>query len=171
MCRRRITTARPHRFSTMCSAASHRIGVDSGPQDSKQYAIALLIFNAALFVFGFVVLSLQPVMPLNPLGRGMLAPSTIFNTVVSFMTNTNLQHYSGDQHFSNFSQIFFSLPNMFLSAAAGLRADSHHPGAAHRTLVRPVIQAQRSNCSARTDRIFGSRVASQQAKRQLVDRA
>ena len=30
-----------------------------------------------------------------------------FNTVVSFMTNTDLQHYSGDQHFSNFSQIFF----------------------------------------------------------------
>jgi K+-transporting ATPase ATPase A chain len=96
--------------------------LDSGPQDWKQYTIALLVFNAALFVFGFVVLSLQPLMPLNPLGRGMLAPSTIFNTVISFMTNTNLQHYSGDQHFSNFSQIFFILPNMFLSAAVGLCA-------------------------------------------------
>jgi len=96
--------------------------VDSGPQDWKQYTVALLIFNAVLFVFGFVVLSLQPLMPLNPLGRGMLAPSTIFNTVISFMTNTNLQHYSGDQHFSNFSQIFFILPNMFLSAAVGLCA-------------------------------------------------
>jgi potassium-transporting ATPase potassium-binding subunit len=96
--------------------------LDSGPQDWKQYTIALLVFNAALFVFGFVVLSLQPLMPLNPLDRGMLAPSTIFNTVISFMTNTNLQHYSGDQHFSNFSQIFFILPNMFLSAAVGLCA-------------------------------------------------
>jgi K+-transporting ATPase ATPase A chain len=56
--------------------------LDSGPQDWKQYTIALLVFNAALFVFGFVVLSLQPLMPLNPLGRGMLAPSTIFNTVI-----------------------------------------------------------------------------------------
>jgi K+-transporting ATPase ATPase A chain len=96
--------------------------LDSGPQDWKQYTIALMVFNAVLFVFGFVVLSLQPLMPLNPLGRGMLAPSTIFNTVISFMTNTNLQHYSGDQHFSNFSQIFFILPNMFLSAAVGLCA-------------------------------------------------
>ena len=96
--------------------------LDSGPQDWKQYTVALLVFNVALFVFGFVVLSLQPLMPLNPLGRGMLAPSTIFNTVISFMTNTNLQHYSGDQHFSNFSQIFFILPNMFLSAAVGLCA-------------------------------------------------
>ena len=96
--------------------------LDGGAQDWKQYTIALLVFNAALFVFGFVVLSLQPLMPLNPLGRGMLAPSTIFNTVISFMTNTNLQHYAGDQHFSNFSQIFFILPNMFLSAAVGLCA-------------------------------------------------
>jgi K+-transporting ATPase ATPase A chain len=96
--------------------------LDSGPQDWKQYTIALMVFNVALFVFGFVVLSLQPLMPLNPLGRGMLAPSTIFNTVISFMTNTNLQHYSGDQHLSNFSQIFFILPNMFLSAAVGVCA-------------------------------------------------
>src|SRR5271156_1984489 len=96
--------------------------LDTGPQDWKQYTISLVIFNVALFVFGFVVLCLQPFAPLNPLGRGILAPSTIFNTVISFMTNTNLQHYSGDQHFSNFSQIFFILPNMFLSASVGLCA-------------------------------------------------
>jgi K+-transporting ATPase ATPase A chain len=96
--------------------------LDTGPQDWKQYTIALVVFNAALFVFGFVVLALQPIAPLNPLGRGMLAPSTIFNTVISFMTNTNIQHYSGDQHFSNFSQIFFILPNMFLSASVGFCA-------------------------------------------------
>jgi len=96
--------------------------LDTGPQDWKQYTIALVIFNVALFVFGFVVLALQPIAPLNPLGRGMLAPSTIFNSVISFMTNTNLQHYSGDQHLSNFSQIFFILPNMFLSASVGFCA-------------------------------------------------
>ena len=82
----------------------------------------LLVFNIVLFVFGFVVLCLQPIAPLNPRGLGMLAPSTIFNTVISFMTNTNLQHYSGDQHLSNFSQIFFILPNMFLSASVGFCA-------------------------------------------------
>ena len=96
--------------------------LDTGPQDWKQYTIALIIFNVALFVFGYVILSLQPLMPLNPLGRGMLEPTTIFNTVISFMTNTNLQHYSGDQHLSNFSQIFFILPNMFLSASVGFCA-------------------------------------------------
>ena len=96
--------------------------LDSGPQTWKQYTVALLVFNVALFVFGFLVLCLQPVAPLNPLHRGLLAPSTIFSTVASFMTNTNLQHYSGDQHFSNFSQIFFILPMMFLSASVGLCA-------------------------------------------------
>jgi potassium-transporting ATPase potassium-binding subunit len=96
--------------------------VDTGPQDWKQYATALVVFNIALFVFGFVVLCLQPFAPLNPRGLGILAPSTIFNTVISFMTNTNLQHYSGDQHLSNFSQIFFILPNMFLSASVGFCA-------------------------------------------------
>jgi potassium-transporting ATPase potassium-binding subunit len=96
--------------------------VDTGPQDWKQYAIALVVFNIVLFVFGFVVLCLQPIAPLNPRELGILAPSTIFNTVISFMTNTNLQHYSGDQHLSNFSQIFFILPNMFLSASVGFCA-------------------------------------------------
>jgi potassium-transporting ATPase potassium-binding subunit len=93
--------------------------LNSGPQNWKQYTASLLLFNTVLFVFGFVVLWLQPWMPLNGLGRGMLAPTTIFHSVVSFMTNTDLQHYSGDQHFSNFSQIFFGLTNFFLSASIG----------------------------------------------------
>ena len=96
--------------------------VDTGPQDWKQYTIALVVFNVALFIFGFIVLCLQPIAPLNPRGLGMLEPTTIFNTVISFMTNTNLQHYSGDQSFSNFSQTFFILPNMFLSASVGFCA-------------------------------------------------
>jgi K+-transporting ATPase ATPase A chain len=109
--------------------------LNSGPQNWKQYVGSMLIFNTVLFIFGFIVLSLQPILPLNPGGKTLLAPSTILHTVVSFMTNTDLQHYSGDQHFSNFSQIFFGLTNFFLSASIGfcgltaiiraLRSDSH----------------------------------------------
>ncbi len=98
------------------------LALDSGPQTWKQYTAALLIFNTVLFVFGFLVLALQPWMPLNDLGRGALAPSTIFHTVVSFMTNTDVQHYSGDQHFSIFSQIVFGVANFFLSASIGFCA-------------------------------------------------
>jgi potassium-transporting ATPase potassium-binding subunit len=109
--------------------------LDSGHQNWKQYTVALLIFNTVLYLFGYLVLSLQPWMPLNPRGLGALAPSTIFNTVISFITNTDIQHYSGDVAFSNFSQIFFCIPMFFLSASIGLcaltaiirafRSDSH----------------------------------------------
>jgi K+-transporting ATPase ATPase A chain len=81
----------------------------------KQYTIALLLFNLVLYVFGYIVLSLQSWMPPNPRGLGALAPSTIFNTVISFITNTDIQHYSGDVAFSNFSQMFFCLPTCGLT--------------------------------------------------------
>ena len=93
--------------------------LNSGPQSWIRYTLSMLIFNTVLFLFGFAILSLQPIMPLNTLNRGMLAPTTIFHSVISFMTNTDLQHYSGDQHFSNFSQIFFCIANFFLSASIG----------------------------------------------------
>jgi K+-transporting ATPase ATPase A chain len=88
-----------------------------------------------MFVFGFVVLSLQEYLPLNPDGMKALAPTTVFNAVTSFLTNTNLQHYSGEQHLSYFSQLFFVVWNMFVSASVGfcalaaivrgLRGDKH----------------------------------------------
>ena len=34
--------------------------LDSGPQNWKQYTISLLIFNTALFVFGFIVSRCSP---------------------------------------------------------------------------------------------------------------
>ena len=109
--------------------------LDSGHQNWKQYTASILISNIVLFVFGFGLLALQPLLPLNPDGKGMLGPTTIFHTTVSFMTNTDLQHISGDVHLSNFSQIFFILTMMFLSASVGfcsltaiiraVRSDSH----------------------------------------------
>jgi K+-transporting ATPase ATPase A chain len=96
--------------------------LDSGPQTWTQYTGALLLFNTLLFVFGFAVLALQPWTPLNPDAKTLLAPSTIFHSVASFMTNTDLQHYAGEQHLSNFSQIFFGITNLFVSAAVGLSA-------------------------------------------------
>jgi len=108
---------------------------DTGPQSWKQYTVSLLLFNMLLFVFGYVVLALQPLLPFAPAGKGMLAPTTIFNTTISFFTNTNLQHYAGEQHFSYTSQLLFVVANMFLSASVGfcallavtrgLRGDAH----------------------------------------------
>ena len=96
--------------------------LDTGAQTWKGYAVSLIVFNMGLFVTGFAVLALQPWMPFNQDHKGMLASTTIFNSVISFMTNTNLQHYSGDVHLSNFSQVFFCILNMFLSASVGFCA-------------------------------------------------
>ncbi len=96
--------------------------LDSGPQNWKQYTVSLLLFNGLMFVYGYVVLALQPWTPLNPDGKGMIFPTTIFQAVTSFMTNTDLQHYSGEQTLSNFSQIFFGIAMLFISAGVGLCA-------------------------------------------------
>ncbi|HLN31160.1 MAG TPA: potassium-transporting ATPase subunit KdpA [Gemmataceae bacterium] len=109
--------------------------VDTGPQDWKQYSVSMLLFNSVMFVFGYVVLSLQPLLPLNPDGKTMLAPTTIFHTTCSFLTNTDLQHYAGEQHLSYFSQLVVIGWYMFVSASVGfcalaaitraLRSDPH----------------------------------------------
>lgn len=96
--------------------------VDTGPQNWKQYALAFMAFNVVAFVVGFAVLTLQPYLPLNPDGMKMLAPTTIFNTVCSFLTNTNLQDYSGEVHLSYFSQLFFILWKQVLSPMIGMAA-------------------------------------------------
>lgn len=96
--------------------------INTGLQSWKQYTASLLLFNTLLFVLGYLILWLQPWMPLNPEGKSFLAPSTLFNTVVSFMTNTDLQHYSGERDFSNFSQLFFCITNFFIAPAIGVSA-------------------------------------------------
>src|SRR5262249_14492629 len=101
--------------------------LDTGPQNWKRYAVSLLLFNTVMFLFGFLVLALQNDLPLNQLKAAGTedstpAPTTVFNSVTSFLTNTNLQHYSGEQHLSYFSQLFFVVWNMFVSATVGLCA-------------------------------------------------
>lgn len=96
--------------------------VDTGPQDWKAYTFALLFFNVGIFLVGFAILALQPLLPLNPDHKGMLAPTTIFSTVCSFLSNTNLQHYSGEVHLSYFSQLFFICWKQFITPAIGMCA-------------------------------------------------
>lgn len=91
-------------------------------QDWKQYVFSMLLFNAVMFAVVFVILSLQQWLPLNPDGKGPLEPSLIFNTVASFTSNTNLQHYSGEVSLSYFTQVFGLMWLQFISAATGICA-------------------------------------------------
>ncbi len=94
--------------------------IDTGPQRWTQYALAFMLFNLLTLVVGFLVLTFQPHLPLNPDHKGMLSPTTIFHTAISFLTNTNQQHYSGEIHFSYFTQIFLVCWKQMLSPVLGL---------------------------------------------------
>lgn len=91
-------------------------------QNWKEYSVALMLFNLVMFALVYGVLSLQHLLPLNPDGIGALSPDLVFNTVSSFTSNTNLQHYSGEAAMSYGSQIFGLMWLQFVSAATGLAA-------------------------------------------------
>ncbi|OKP77101.1 potassium-transporting ATPase subunit KdpA [Paenibacillus sp. P3E] len=85
----------------------------------KGYAISFLGTNIVLVAFSYLFLRLQGALPMNPNGTGGMEQSLTFNTVISFMTNTNLQHYSGETGLSYFSQMAVITMMMFTSAASG----------------------------------------------------
>jgi K+-transporting ATPase ATPase A chain len=91
-------------------------------QNWKQYSIALLAFNALMFVFVFALLATQHWLPLNPDGQTAASLDLVFNTAASFTTNTNLQHYSGESSWSYLAQLGGLMWLQFVSAATGIAA-------------------------------------------------
>ncbi|WP_342565592.1 potassium-transporting ATPase subunit KdpA [Paenibacillus sp. FSL R7-0345] len=85
----------------------------------KGYAVSFLTTNIVLVAFGYLILRLQGVLPFNPSGIGKMEETLAFNTVISFITNTNLQHYSGESGVSYFTQMAVMTMLMFTSAASG----------------------------------------------------
>lgn len=88
----------------------------------KQYALHLLTTNAVMVFTGYLVLRLQGLLFVNPNGIKGMEPTLSFNTIISFMTNTNLQHYSGESGLSYLSQMLVIIFMMFVSAASGYAA-------------------------------------------------
>ncbi len=94
-------------------------GIDKKEMNWKQYAIAMLATNAIMVLVGYLILRIQSLPILNPNGIGGMEPTLSFNTIISFMTNTNLQHYSGESGLSYLSQMLVIIFMMFTSAATG----------------------------------------------------
>ena len=88
----------------------------------KVYALNLIMANAVMILIGYVVLRAQGLLMLNPNGIGAMEPTLSYNTIISFMTNTNLQHYSGESGLSYLSQVAVIIFMMFTSAATGYSA-------------------------------------------------
>ncbi len=85
-----------------------------------QYARAVLWSNLAMFILVYLIFMFQGFLPLNP--TGLEAPSwdLALHTAISFVTNTNQQHYSGETTFTYASQMLALGYLMFTSAATGL---------------------------------------------------
>ena len=91
-------------------------------QTWKEYARSLLFSNVVMWLACFALLSVQHVLPLNPDGIAAVEPTLSFNTISSFTTNTNLQHYSGETGLSYLSQMVIITFLQFVTAATGMAA-------------------------------------------------
>jgi len=98
-------------------------GVDPTTRQTwQQYSRSLLISNLVMWLAAWTIVTLQQHLPLNPDGIGNMEPTLAFNTVSSFTSNTNLQHYSGETGLSYFSQMFAITFLQFVTAATGIAA-------------------------------------------------
>ena len=79
-------------------------GIKGEDMGWKKYALTLLLVNAVMVFVGYAILRLQSILFLNPNGISNMEPTLSFNTIISFMTNTNLQHYSGESGLSYVGQ-------------------------------------------------------------------
>lgn len=87
--------------------------------DWKQHLMALITINVVWFILSMLILTNMSWLPLNPDGNPSMAADLAFNTSVSFVTNTNLQHYSGETGLSYLGQLVLMLWQ-FISAGTGI---------------------------------------------------
>lgn len=109
-------------FDRIDNALYKILKIDTSNMRWKKYALTLLLVNACLVFIGYLVLRIQSIGLFNPNGIGEMEESLSFNTIISFMTNTNLQHYSGESGLSYLSQMLVIIMMMFTSAATGYAA-------------------------------------------------
>jgi len=96
-------------------------GIDpSKGMNWKEFLKAMLTINLLWLIYGFFMLLFQDKLPLNPDGNPGQTPDLAFNSIVSFVTNTNLQDYSGESGATYLTQLFVFTFLQFVSAATGI---------------------------------------------------
>ncbi|MEA2297035.1 MAG: potassium-transporting ATPase potassium-binding subunit [Solirubrobacteraceae bacterium] len=96
-----------------------RVEPDRG-QDWKGYAKSLLICSALFWLLLYVILRTQTLHPWNPQDFHSAPWNVTFNTVSSFVTNTNWQFYGGETTMTYFSQMAGLAVQNFVSAGVGI---------------------------------------------------
>jgi potassium-transporting ATPase potassium-binding subunit len=90
--------------------------------DWKKYFSVLLLIQIFWFFSGFILLLIQGHLFLNPAHIPDMEWTLALNSTISFLTSTNLQHYSGETGASYLSQITVFMFLQFMSAATSLSA-------------------------------------------------
>jgi K+-transporting ATPase ATPase A chain len=95
---------------------------EHGPvgQGWKSYATSVLLFSFASWVGLYLLLRLQGSLPGNPTNLDAAPWDVTFNTVSSFVTNTNWQYYGGETTMSYLAQMAGLTVQNFVSAAVGI---------------------------------------------------
>ena len=89
-------------------------------QGWKSYAGSLLVFSGLFWLFLYLVLRTQTLHPWNHHGFHSGTWDVTFNTVSSFIANTNWQFYGGETTMTFFSQMAGLAVQNFVSAAVGI---------------------------------------------------
>lgn len=85
-----------------------------------QYARAVIYSNIVMAVLLFLIIINQGWLPFNPTGVEAPTWDLAIHTTISFITNTNQQHYSGETGLSYFTQFAGLGYHMFTSAGTGI---------------------------------------------------
>jgi len=97
-------------------------GIKKSEMSWKQYTISLLVTNLIMVILVYLLFRIQGALGLNPNGNKSMSASLAFNTAISFVTNTNLQNYSGEWGLTYLTQMAAITFLMFTSAATGFAA-------------------------------------------------
>jgi len=85
-----------------------------------RYTLDFILFNLVCGILTFLILCFQHILPLNPLKLAGMEPWQAFNTICSFVTNTNWQSYSGEVSLTNLSQMLCITFMQVVGAVSGV---------------------------------------------------
>lgn len=96
------------------------MGVKKNGMNWRQYLAAFFMSNFILLAASVLILMTQAWLPFNPDHIPNMKWDLALHTAISFLTNTNQQHYSGQSQLSYFSQMTVITGMQFISPLIGL---------------------------------------------------
>ena len=96
------------------------LGVKRSGMNWRQYLTVFVLSNILLLAASVTILMTQAWLPLNPDHIPNMNWDLALHTTISFLTNTNQQHYSGQSQLSYLSQMTVIVGLQYLSPLMGL---------------------------------------------------